>query len=201
MFSAPSPSDQTFVLRMQLTTSTSFVCTPSKGSPPATLATCCWGKRPLIIRTSTHTKCKNLFKAIGKHKDEDEARALSLQTTVRTSFKDLRSSHSSPVYPNNLFVTLPLLPSLPARTCASVTQSSLWIRWMVSAPKGPLLMVSRAAGTTERLHLARTVKKNVCHTSALLQGDGWGPGTRLLRCEYTEPGGGFTETLWGEKQE
>ena len=53
-------------------------------------------------------------------------------------------------------------------------------------------MVFLTSGTTEWFHLARTAKKNVCHTSALLQGDGWGKGTRLLHCEYTELGAEFT---------
>lgn len=59
---------------------------------------------------------------------------------------------------------------------------------MVSAPRGLCLTVSVTVGTTEWLHLPRTVKKNVCHTSALLQGDGRGKRTRLLLCEYTDTG-------------
>lgn len=66
---------------------------------------------------------------------------------------------------------------------------------MVSAPKGLRLMVSLTVGTTEWSHLPQTVKKNVCHTSALLQGNGCGTGTRLLHCEYTEPCSRFTNRI------
>lgn len=96
----------------------SFACTPLKGSPPATLATCYWGKRPIIIHTHTHTRAqwkqhKYLFKAIVKHKDWGQD-VDPFPSTVRTPLKDLHSSYSSPVYPNNLFVTFLLLLSSSA---------------------------------------------------------------------------------------
>lgn len=41
-------------------------------------------------------------------------------------------------------------------------------------------MVFLTSGTTEWFYLPRTAKKNVCHTSALLQGDGRGKGDKVI---------------------
>lgn len=97
---------------MRPTTTMNFVCTPLKESPPAILATCCLGKRLLSHKhTHTHTHCTSRTKSALRLLADIKTEALwtlSLQTTVRIPLKDLGSSCSSPVYPNNLFVTLPL---------------------------------------------------------------------------------------------
>lgn len=119
--------DPTFVLRMRHTTTMIFICTPLKESPPAILATCYWGKRPVIILTHTLTRMHThkhtmLFKATVKHKDWG-------QDTDPFPFKQLSWllwKTSAPPIPLQRTLTIYLSPSLqsslPLHMCHSHTK-------------------------------------------------------------------------------
>lgn len=77
---------------------------------------------------------------------------LSLQTTVRDSCESLCFSYSSPVYPDNLFVTFPPRFSLPLHMCLSYTKFLLnflnGIDSQRTVPHGPLSRRERLSGFT-----------------------------------------------------
>lgn len=86
-----------------------------------------------------------------------------------------------------IYSSLSLFSSPALHMCLSYAKSFFEFAEWYQHTGGLCLMVFLTGGTTEWFHLRRTVKKNVCHTWALLQGDGRGQGTRLPCFEYTEP--------------
>lgn len=105
----------------------SLICTPLKGSPPATLATCCWGKRPFNIHKHTHTHAqwkqhKTLFKAIVKHKDWGRDVDPFPSNNCQDSFERPPLVLFLSSVPEQSIRHFPFYSSLPLHMCLSYTK-------------------------------------------------------------------------------